>query len=72
VTTFRDRVGLEPGVRSELERKILSLRMLEDVVRWGYSLMPARDIADVVVQDEFSHDVLLPWEGGLYLVFDTT
>ena len=72
MTTFRDKVGLEQGVRSELERRLLPLRMLEDVVRWGYSLTPTREIADVVVQDEFSHDVLLPWERGLYLVFDTT
>ncbi len=28
-------------------------------------------VADVVVQDEFTHDVIVPWR-DLYLVYDTT
>jgi hypothetical protein len=26
----------------------------------------------VVVQDEYTHDVVLPWEDGVYLAYDTT
>ena len=29
-------------------------------------------VADVIVQDEFTHDVLIPWREGLVLVYDTT
>jgi hypothetical protein len=29
-------------------------------------------VSQVVVQDEFSHDVIVPWRDGLVLVFDTT
>jgi len=29
-------------------------------------------VADVIVQDEFTHDVVVPWREGLVLVYDTT
>ena len=29
-------------------------------------------VCDVIVQDEFTHDVVLPWQRGLHLVYDTT
>lgn len=48
--------------RAELER----LATLGDVVRWS------RAIAAVIVQDEFTHDVVVPWRPGAWLVFDTT
>jgi hypothetical protein len=70
--TLRDRAGLSAPEREGLERELSPLGMLEGVVRWGYAAVPPRDVAAVVVQDEFSHDVVMPWERGLYLVFDTT
>jgi hypothetical protein len=50
---------------------VASLVSLADVVRWGLSLVPPAMIADVVVQDEYNHDVVLPL-GDVTLVFDTT
>ena len=29
-------------------------------------------VAEVIVQDEFTHDVVVPWRDGLVLVYDTT
>jgi hypothetical protein len=29
-------------------------------------------VSRVIVQDEFSHDVVVPWRDGLILVYDTT
>jgi hypothetical protein len=29
-------------------------------------------VSQVIVQDEFSHDVIVPWRDGLTLVYDTT
>ena len=40
------------------------LDTLEDVLRWG------GDVVEVVVQDEYNHDVVL--RGPPFLVFDTT
>jgi hypothetical protein len=42
------------------------------VVRWGVLYTPPRMVADVIVQDEFTHDVIVPFQDGLHLVYDTT
>ena len=54
-----------------MERDVAPLRSLEQVVRWAFRQTPPSDVADVVVQDEFTHDVVIPWR-GVHLVFDTT
>ena len=59
------RAEVEPATRAQLERELAPLRALDDVVRWGA-------VEDVIVQDEYTHDVLVPWREGRYLVFDTT
>lgn len=60
-----DRVGLAPERRRALEAVLAAQHILQDVVRWR---MPA----SVVVQDEYTHDVVVPWDGGLWLAYDTT
>jgi hypothetical protein len=57
--------------RRTIESEVLPLRSLEQVVRWAFSRTPPSEVADVIVQDEFTHDVVLPWR-GMHLVFDTT
>ena len=42
---------------------------LERVLHWAWA--EGTDIVDVVVQDEFTHDVLVP-HGATVLVYDTT
>jgi hypothetical protein len=46
------------------------LATLEEVLRFGFAQHPPWEIVDVVVQDEFTHDVVVAGPG--YLVFDTT
>ena len=58
--------------RALLEQQVLPLGSLQEVVRWGFALEPPAPIAEVVVQDEFSHDVVMQWNQGQYLAFDTT
>ncbi|MCY1015543.1 hypothetical protein [Pyxidicoccus sp. MSG2] len=67
-----DLSGLPAEQRAALERELAPLTLLQDVVRWGFAHTPPRDVAEVVVQDEFTHDVVVPWKDGRYLVFDTT
>lgn len=62
---LHDRVGLGAARREALEAVLASHHMLQDVVRW-------RMVASVVVQDEYTHDVVVPWDDGLYLAYDTT
>ena len=58
--------------RDCLEREVLTLGSLQQVVRWSFALQPPGQVAAVVVQDEFSHDVVMQWNQGHYLAFDTT
>ena len=49
---------------------------LKDVMSWALSspsgvFIPSV-VAEVIVQDEFTHDVVVPWRDGLVLVYDTT
>jgi hypothetical protein len=58
--------------RAILETQLLPLGSLQEVVRWGFALQPPANVSTVIVQDEFSHDVVLAWDQGQYLAFDTT
>ncbi len=51
---------------------LASQNTLHDVVVASLARKPPRLVADVVVQDEYTHDVVLPWEDGVWLVYDTT
>jgi hypothetical protein len=58
--------------RRAITALLATQRTLEDVVRWGLSLTPVRLVADVVVQDEYTHDVVIAHPAGVYLVYDAT
>ncbi len=64
-----DRAGLSPDELAALTADVAGQRILADVVRW----CAARDqpIVDVITQDEYTHDVIVPW-GARWLVYDTT
>lgn len=65
VLPFDDRVGLALEQRQALDAVLVTHKILQDVVRW-------RMVAAIVTQDEYTHDVVVPWEAGLHLVYDTT
>jgi len=67
-----DRVGLPRQEFARLDAELAALHMLGDVVRWAARQQPPRAIADVITQDEYTHDVVLVYQGDLHLVFDTT
>ncbi len=49
------------------------MHTLEDVVKWGLGSAPNKPIVEVVVQDEYTHDVVVEVSpGDCYAVFDTT
>jgi hypothetical protein len=63
--------ALAPEALDEVKAAVASHRTLEDVMRWGLLQQPPALVADVVVQDEFTHDVVVPWRAH-WLVHDTT
>jgi hypothetical protein len=48
------------------------LRTLDEAFRWALAQSPRVEPRDVIVQDEYAHDVLFRAVDGSYFVFDTT
>jgi hypothetical protein len=48
------------------------LRSLAGVLGWLAAQDPPRHVSEIVTQDEFTHDVVVPWSERLVLVFDAT
>lgn len=68
-----DRAGMAAAEVAELVEVLASQRTLEDVVRWGLSQSPPRMVVDVIVQDEYTHDVVVTLRPpDRFLVYDTT
>lgn len=61
-----------PDVRAVLDATLRAHATLQDVLDWCKAQAPRRDLANVVVQDEFTHDVVLEVAEGLHAVYDTT
>lgn len=60
---------------AELERDLAKHKTLAQVLIWA-NTKPKKDflpqiVAEVVTQDEFTHDVVIPYK-DLFLVYDTT
>ena len=57
---------------AELTEEARALDTLDAAFRWGISKQPRITPEDVVIQDEFTHDVLFRISESAYLVFDST
>ena len=68
--------NLSPQRLAEIESELRDQQNLKDMMSWALSYPQGtfwpQVVADVVVQDEFIHDVVIPWREGLVLVYDTT
>jgi hypothetical protein len=68
--------NLSPPEIAEVEVQLADQENLKDVMKWALSYSAGtfipQIVADVIVQDEFTHDVVVPWHEGLVLVYDTT
>jgi hypothetical protein len=47
-------------------------RTMERALAWFFAQVPALVPEDLVAQDEFSYDLLVPYHDGLYLSYDTS
>lgn len=61
---------------TEIERAVSTQENLKDMMSWalgqpGGTFIP-QVVLEVIVQDEFTHDVIVPRNDGVVLVFDTT
>lgn len=70
---LRAHTDLDPATLERVRAVVAGHTTMERIVRWGYAQDPAVDILDVVVQDEFTHDVIVPTPAfGVVLVYDST
>ena len=67
-----DHAGLPADEAAELARIVAEHHGLDDVFAWGRRQSPPVHPADVVKQDEFTHDVLVPLASQRWLVYGTT
>ena len=71
-----NRANLTPEAVADIVAELSAQENLKDVMSWALSsprgtfIPPV--VAEVIVQDEFTHDVIVPWRDGLVLVYDTT
>ena len=67
-----DYAGLDPSEHAQIAAVVQPHRGLDDIVAWGRAQVPPVHPADVIKQDEFTHDVLVPLPSGRWLVYGTT
>ena len=56
----------------ELASELAHLFTLAVVLAWARRATPPRQVEEIVTQDEYTHDVVLPCDGDHFLVFDAT
>ena len=69
---LRDLAKLSEDARAALERTLAGLETLGDLVAWCARQEPPAAIGEVVIQDEYTHDVVVLLPDRRALVFDTT
>jgi DNA-directed RNA polymerase subunit L len=57
---------------ARLASQLEPLETLGQVLRWALGQSPRAEFVNVVVQDEFTHDVIVRIAADLYAVFDAT
>lgn len=60
------------SVVEHVEDAVGALPTLAAVLAWGRAQEPPRPVVEIVTQDEYTHDVVVPLGGVHYLSFDTT
>ena len=71
----QNRAGVGPADLAALEADVAGLESLSDVLRWGRRqplVLRPEVITEVVVQDEYTHDAIVPWRDRRALVFGST
>ena len=64
--------GAGPAAVTHAEGAVGALGTLADVLAWGRAQRPPAPVAEIVTQDEYTHDVVVPLGARDYLSFDTT
>jgi len=63
--------SVAPELIGQIEKTFHDCYTLADLLAWAARQSPRVHIAEIVTQDEYTHDVVLPYASS-YLSFDTT
>lgn len=69
---IENRANLPPDAFDRLAAALASQRSVKHAVDWLASHRPPIAPEDLVTQDEYSHDLIVAYPGGLYLSYDST
>ena len=67
-----NRARLDDARLARLAAEVGGHTTLEQVLRWGLGYNPVRRVEEIVTQDEYTHDVLVPLTPPLYLAYDVS
>ncbi len=56
----------------DLQLAVADHATLERVLEWGRTHVPPRRVEEIITQDEFTHDVLVPLDNSQYLAYGVT
>lgn len=62
---------VDEGIVDAVRHTFETCQTLADVLRWCAQQSPRVQVTEIVTQDEYTHDVVLPF-GAHFLSFDTT
>lgn len=71
-----NRAGVPLSELASIELEVAGHRTLQQVLAWGLTRQMGKSrhqvISKVVTQDEYTHDVVVPWREELVLAYGTT
>jgi hypothetical protein len=57
---------------ARLEQELGRLETLGQVLRWTLARTPRAEFVNVVIQDEYTHDIIVRVAEGVFAAFDAT
>jgi hypothetical protein len=69
---IENRARLPAGDFDRLAGTVAGHRSMKHALDWLLGHIPPLRLTDMLTQDEFSHDFLVAYPGGLWLVYDST
>ncbi len=67
-----NRAALAEDAFSRLAGVLCRQRSIKHALDWLTAHRPPLTLTDILAQDEFSHDILVEYLDGLWLVYDTS
>jgi hypothetical protein len=69
---IENRANLAARQFDRLAQSLTEHHSIKHALDWLQGHRPPLTVSDMVTQDEFSHDILVSYPGGLCLVYDVT